>query len=210
MISGLGLGVSLRNFGIGLHGAGKMQAELDALASEGLVTTLSGPNLTATSAHTASSSLAVNSRGRSPLGTRTVTVGFKIFCVEHAFALAIVDTTHFEPQGAARRLPADQYQRRFVPITSTATVQIPALIVRCAETTVGLASGQRFASSWGTPPPSRTSRGFRGSATDPRSAVPLAALPTQRDRVSHHRDAVFREVFADPPRGAARRLRRAT
>jgi len=141
---------NLFQYGFGLTGADKLQAELDALASEGLITTLAEPNLTATSGQTASFlaggefPVPIAATSATP-GTPTITVDFKTFGVELEFTPTIVDATHLRLKVRPEVSQLTSTGTVSVPITSTATVQIPAHIVRRAETTVDLVSGQSFA-----------------------------------------------------------------
>ena len=139
------------SYGIPLPGTGaRIQAELDALSQENLITTLAEPNLTATSGQTAS----FLAGGEFPVpvaassastGTPTITVDFKTFGVELDFTPTIIDSTHLSLKVRPEVSELTSTGAVSVPITSTATVQIPALTVRRAETTVELASGESFA-----------------------------------------------------------------
>jgi len=141
---------NLFQYGFGLTGAGKLQTTLDALAEEHLITTLAEPNLTATSGQTAS----FLAGGEFPVpvsgvtgttGVPTITVEFKTFGVELDFTPTIIDATHLSLKVRPEVSQLTTTGAVSVPITSTATVTIPALTVRRAETTVDLASGQSFA-----------------------------------------------------------------
>lgn len=139
------------SYGIPLPGTGaRIQAELDALSQENLITTLAEPNLTATSGQTAS----FLAGGEFPVpvaassattGTPTITVDFKTFGVELDFTPTVIDATHLSLKVRPEVSELTSTGAVSVPITSTATVQIPALTVRRAETTVELASGESFA-----------------------------------------------------------------
>jgi pilus assembly protein CpaC len=137
-------------YGFGLPGSGSLQAELDALASESLITTLAEPNLTATSGQTAS----FLAGGEFPVpvaastgtgGLPTITIDFKQFGVALDFTPTIIDATHLSLRVRPEVSQLTTTGAVAVPITSTATVTIPALTVRRADTTVELASGQSFA-----------------------------------------------------------------
>ena len=141
---------NLFQYGFGLTGAGKLQTELDALAQENLITTLAEPNLTATSGQNAS----FLAGGEFPVpvaassattGAPTITVDFKTFGVELDFTPTIIDSTHLSLKVRPEVSQLSTTGAVSVPISSTATVTIPALTVRRAETTVELASGQSFA-----------------------------------------------------------------
>jgi pilus assembly protein CpaC len=139
------------SYGIPLPGTGsRIQAELDALAQEHLITTLAEPNLTATSGQTAS----FLAGGEFPVpvaaasattGAPTITVDFKTFGVELDFTPTIIDANHLSLKVRPEVSQLTSTGAVSVPISSTATVQIPALTVRRAETTVDLASGESFA-----------------------------------------------------------------
>jgi pilus assembly protein CpaC len=138
-------------YGVPIPGSGnRLEGILDALAQENLITTLAEPNLTATSGQTAS----FLAGGEFPVpvaastgttGTPTLTVDFKTFGVELDFTPTIIDATHLSLKVRPEVSQLTSTGAVSVPITSTATVTIPALTVRRAETTVDLASGQSFA-----------------------------------------------------------------
>jgi pilus assembly protein CpaC len=137
-------------YGFALPGAGSLQPVLDALASESLITTLAEPNLTATSGQTAS----FLAGGEFPVpvaastgtgGAPTITIDFKQFGVALDFTPTIIDATHLSLRVRPEVSQLTSTGAVSVPITSTATVTIPALTVRRADTTVELASGQSFA-----------------------------------------------------------------
>jgi pilus assembly protein CpaC len=142
---------NLISYGIPLPGTGaRIQAELDALSQENLITTLAEPNLTATSGQTAS----FLAGGEFPVpvaassatnGAPTITVDFKTFGVELDFTPTIIDATHLSLKVRPEVSELTSTGAVSVPISSTATVQIPALTVRRAETTVELGSGESFA-----------------------------------------------------------------
>lgn len=138
-------------FGVPVPGTGaRIQAVFDALSQENLITTLAEPNLTATSGQTAS----FLAGGEFPVpvaassgttGTPTITVDFKTFGVELDFTPTIIDATHLSLKVRPEVSELTSTGAVSVPISSTATVEIPALTVRRAETTVELASGESFA-----------------------------------------------------------------
>jgi pilus assembly protein CpaC len=139
------------SYGIPIPGSSsRLEAIFDALAQENLITTLAEPNLTATSGQTAS----FLAGGEFPVpvaastgttGTPTITVDFKTFGVELDFTPTIIDATHLNLKVRPEVSELTSTGAVSVPITSTATVTIPALTVRRAETTVDLASGESFA-----------------------------------------------------------------
>jgi pilus assembly protein CpaC len=142
---------NLIQWGIPLPGShGRIETTLDALAQEGLITTLAEPNLTATSGQTAS----FLAGGEFPVpvaaatgttGAPTITIDFKTFGVELDFTPTIIDADHLSLKVRPEVSQLTSTGAVSLPITSTATVTIPALTVRRAETTVDLASGQSFA-----------------------------------------------------------------
>ena len=124
----------------------RVAVTLDALAQEGLVTTLAEPNLTATSGQTASflagGEFPVPVAVAPPAGSTgsTITISFKTFGVALDFTPTIIDANHLSlkirPEVSA--------------LSNNGAVQIsgfniPALTVRRAETTVELGSGESFA-----------------------------------------------------------------
>jgi len=139
------------SYGLPLPGTGaRIQAELDALSQENLITTLAEPNLTATSGQTAS----FLAGGEFPVpvaassattGAPTITIDFKTFGVELDFTPTIIDATHLNLKVRPEVSELSSTGAVSVPISATATVTIPALTVRRAETTVDLASGESFA-----------------------------------------------------------------
>ena len=141
---------SLFTYGFGVPGNGSIQATLDALAQEGLITTLAEPNLTATSGQTAS----FLAGGEFPVpvaastgttGTPTITIEFKQFGVSLDFVPTIIDADHLSLRVRPEVSQLTTTGAVSVPLSPTATVTIPALTVRRADTTVELANGQSFA-----------------------------------------------------------------
>jgi pilus assembly protein CpaC len=135
--------------------AGKMigqsvSATISALTDEGFITSLAEPNLTAMSGQTAS----FTAGGQFPVpiagtasstGFPTITVEFKTFGVSLAFTPTIIDANHLNLRVRPEISELTTTGEVSVPLTSTATVTIPALTLRTAETTVELASGESFA-----------------------------------------------------------------
>lgn len=128
------------------RGTGQTTAVLDALAQEGLITTLAEPNLTATNGQPASFlaggefPVPVAVAPASGTAGTTISVAFKTFGVSLDFTPTILDANHL-----SLRVRPEVSQ-----LTTTGSVQItgfsiPALTVRRAETTVELASGESFA-----------------------------------------------------------------
>ena len=131
------------------HGATDINGIIDALAADQLVTILAEPNLTAQSGETASflagGEFPVPIAGSTSNGSATITVEFKQFGV----SLAVIPTV-LSPGRLNLRVRPEVSQLSSngavsVPIGNNATVTIPALTVRRAETTVELGSGQSFA-----------------------------------------------------------------
>ena len=123
-----------------------LQTLVDALAQQGVITTLAEPNLTAVSGETAS----FLAGGEFPIpvadtpatgnGYPTITVEFKQFGVSLNFIPTVLspDRISLKVKPEVSQI-SDQYSFKSNDIT------IPGLQVRRAETTVELASGQSFA-----------------------------------------------------------------
>jgi pilus assembly protein CpaC len=127
-------------FGQYNRGRFNLNAVIDALEEEGLVTILAEPNLTALSGETAS--FLAGGEFPIPVGQRNneITIEFKQFGVSLAFTPTV--------------LSEDRISLRVRPEVSELTengairleaITIPAIAARRAETTVELASGQSFA-----------------------------------------------------------------
>jgi pilus assembly protein CpaC len=123
----------------------QISATVEALATEGFLTVLAEPNLTAMSGQTAS----FLAGGEFPIpvvqsvaaGTQpTITIEFQQFGVQLAFTPTVVDASHLNlkvrPEVSQLSTQGEVNFNGFV---------IPALTVRRAETTVELGSGQSFA-----------------------------------------------------------------
>ncbi|MGH7030266.1 MAG: type II and III secretion system protein family protein [Stellaceae bacterium] len=139
--------VSGVNFLVGsfLPGAERISAMVDALATEGFLTVLAEPNLTAMSGQTAS----FLAGGEFPYqvaqpgsvgNTAVFTVEFKQFGVQLAFTPTIIDANHLN-----LRVRPEVSQLDFADAVTVDGSLVPALTVDRAETTVELASGQSFA-----------------------------------------------------------------
>jgi pilus assembly protein CpaC len=119
-------------------------ATVDALSTEGFLTVLAEPNLTAISGQTASFlaggefpyEVAQSSAGSAPV----FTVEFKQFGVQLAFTPTIIDANHLN-----LRVRPEVSQLDFANAVTVSGSLVPALTVRRAETTIDLASGQSFA-----------------------------------------------------------------
>lgn len=135
----------------GRIGGQAIDAELDALATEGYVTELAEPNLTAMSGQTASFlaggefPVPVAGAASTGGGIPTITVAFKQFGVSLAFTPTVIDATHLNLRVRPEVSQLSTQGEVSVPITSSATITIPALTVRRADTTVELGSGESFA-----------------------------------------------------------------
>ena len=119
------------------------QATVDALAQEGLVTTLAEPNLTATNGQPASflagGEFPVPVASNVNSGIQTVTVEFKKFGVSLDVTPTIIDPDHLN-----LRIRSEVSQLSNQGAVTLNNISISALSVRRAETTVELGSGQSF------------------------------------------------------------------
>ncbi len=120
---------------------------LDLLASDGLITMLAEPNLTARSGETAS----FLAGGEFPVpvaasaNSNTITVAFKQYGVSLTFVPTVLSSNRISMRVRPEVSELTNTGAVSVQISSTASVTIPALTVRRAETTVELGSGQSFA-----------------------------------------------------------------
>ena len=128
-----------------------VSATISALTQEGFITSLAEPNLTAMSGQTASFlaggefPVPISGASSSTGGFPTISVEFKSFGVSLAFTPTVIDATHLNLRVRPEVSELSTVGEVSVPLTSTATVTIPALTVRRAETSVELASGESFA-----------------------------------------------------------------
>ena len=126
-------------------------ATITALTDEGFITNLAEPNLTAMSGQTASFlaggefPVPINGSSAATGGFPTITVEFKSFGVSLAFTPTVIDAQHLNLRVRPEVSELSTNGAVSVPLTATATVTIPALTVRRAETSVELASGESFA-----------------------------------------------------------------
>jgi pilus assembly protein CpaC len=126
-------------------------AMVDALAQEGFVTDLAQPNLTAMSGQTASFlaggefPVPISGSSTATGGVPTITVEFKSFGVSLAFTPTVIDANHVNLRVRPEVSALTTVGAVSLPITNTATITIPALTVRRAETSVELGSGESFA-----------------------------------------------------------------
>jgi len=124
---------------------------LDALAQEGLVTTLAEPNMTAMNGQTASflvggqfpvpTSVSEGTGGSAP----TIGITYKDFGVKLDFTPTIVDANHLNLKLRPEVSALSTAGAISLPLTATSSISIPALTVTRAETTLELGSGQSFA-----------------------------------------------------------------
>jgi pilus assembly protein CpaC len=126
-------------------------AILSALEQEGFITNLAQPNLTAMSGQTASFlaggefPVPISGASSSTGGFPTISVEFKSFGVSLAFTPTVIDAQHLNLRVRPEVSALSTIGEVSVPLTNTATVTIPALTVRRAETSVELGSGESFA-----------------------------------------------------------------
>ena len=121
-----------------------INAVIDALAQDQLVHTLAEPNLTALSGQTAT--FLVGGEFPIPVAQQnnTTTIEFKQYGVSLAFVPTVISDGHIN---LTVRPEVSQLttQGAITLSSSNSSIQIPALSVRRAETTVDLGSGQSFA-----------------------------------------------------------------
>jgi pilus assembly protein CpaC len=139
-------GVLANQLGLGGKAGGfNLNALLDLLDDEGLINLLAEPNLTALSGETASFLAGGEFPILVPQGDGQVTIEFKNFGVSLAFTPTIIGNErinlHVRPE--VSRLSSEGAVS--LPVGLTQSIQVPALQVRRAETTVELGSGQSFA-----------------------------------------------------------------
>lgn len=132
------------SLGFGYSGAVNLNGVIDALAQDRLINVLAEPNLTALSGETAS--FLVGGEFPIPVGRRydQVSIEFK----QYGISLAFVPTVMSAGRISLRVRPevSELTDQGAIRLTSdNSSLQIPALSVRRAETTVELGSGQSFA-----------------------------------------------------------------
>src|SRR6516162_6078990 len=126
-------------------------ATISALTQEGFITNLAEPNLTAMSGQTASFlaggefPVPINGSSAATGGFPTITVEFKSFGVSLAFTPTVIDAQHLNLRVRPEVSQLSTVGAVSVPLTATASVTIPALTVRRAETSIELGSGESFA-----------------------------------------------------------------
>jgi pilus assembly protein CpaC len=126
-------------------GSFDVNALLDLLDDQGLITLLAQPNLTALSGETASFLAGGEFPILVPQGDGQITIEFKKFGVSLAFTPTILgkDRINLHVRPEVSRLSNEGAIN--LPIGLTDSIQVPALQTRRAETTVELGSGQSFA-----------------------------------------------------------------
>ncbi len=124
----------------GAIGAFDINAVMDALEDEGMITVLAEPNLTAMSGETASFLAGGEFPILVPDSDGKVTIEFKKFGISLAFTPTLVGTDrinlHVNPEVS---------QLSTTNAVTLSGFQVPSLTTRRAETTVELGSGQSFA-----------------------------------------------------------------
>src|ERR1700741_1012059 len=130
---------------------GSTSAMISALEQEGFITSLAEPNLTAMSGQTASFlaggefPVPISGSSAATGGFPTISVEFKSFGVSLAFTPTVIDANHLNLRVRPEVSELSTVGEVSVPLTSPATVTIPPLPVRRAETSVELGSGESFA-----------------------------------------------------------------
>ena len=135
-------GATSSTFSVGI--ANQFDALINALASENLVRVLAEPNLTAMSGETAS--FLAGGEFPIPVGqsNNTISIEFKQYGVALAFSPTVVSDHQIRLR--VRPEVSELTQQGAVQISAgNATISVPALTVRRADTTVELGSGQSFA-----------------------------------------------------------------
>jgi len=121
---------------------------IDALAQDNLVAVLAEPNLTAQSGEVASflagGEFPVPVAGSTAGGAATVTIEFKQYGVALAFVPTVLTPERLNIRVRPEVSELSETGSITVPLSS-GVVRIPGLVVRRAETTVELGSGQSFA-----------------------------------------------------------------
>jgi pilus assembly protein CpaC len=145
------MGELTNNLRVGKLVGQAVSATISALTDEGFITSLAEPNLTAMSGQTASFlaggefPVPINGSSAATGGFPTITVEYKSFGVSLAFTPTVIDAQHLNLRVRPEVSELTTNGAVSVPLTATATVTIPALTVRRAETSVELASGESFA-----------------------------------------------------------------
>lgn len=128
-------------FNFGRQGAGyDINGFIDALASDGLISVLAEPNLTAMSGETASFLAGGEYPILVPQSSGQVSIDYKNYGVKLSFTPTLVNSNRINIK--VRPEVSELSSEGAVTLNN---FQVPALKVRRAETTVELASGQSFA-----------------------------------------------------------------
>jgi pilus assembly protein CpaC len=131
---------------LGAGGSGwDVNALIDALNDERLITVLAEPNLTAMTGETASFLAGGEFPILVPQGDDQVTIEFKKFGVSLAFTPTILDGSRINLHVRPEVSDLSDRGSITVPIGFGEVITVPALVTRRAETTVELGSGQSFA-----------------------------------------------------------------
>ena len=124
---------------------GDLNAFVDALEQEGLVSILAEPNLTAMSGETASFLAGGEFPILVPQGTSSVTIEFREYGISLAFTPTILSgnriNLHVKPEVSS----ITSTNAVSVTLSDDSTIVVPSLTTRRAETTVEVGSGQSFA-----------------------------------------------------------------
>jgi pilus assembly protein CpaC len=131
-LNALGFNITTKNVNI--------NAVLDALSQDGLVTILAEPNLVAVSGETASFLAGGEFPIPVPQGLAQVTIAFKQFGVSLSFTPTVLDGRLI----SLRVRPEVSELDHSTAVTVLGT-SVPGILTRRAETTIELASGQTFA-----------------------------------------------------------------
>jgi len=126
-------------------GSWDINAMIDALDDEGLISVLAEPNLTALTGETASFLAGGEFPILVPQGNDRVTVEFKKFGVSLAFTPTILNGKRINLHVRPEVSKLSDEGAISLPIGLDNVITVPALLVRRAETTVELATGQSFA-----------------------------------------------------------------
>lgn len=129
----------------GRPGNWDVNAIIDALDTEGLISILAEPNLTAVSGETASFLAGGEFPILVPDDNNKITVQFKKFGVSLAFTPTFIGGKRINLHVRPEVSQLSNEGAISVPLGLSGAISIPALTVRRAETTVELGSGQSFA-----------------------------------------------------------------
>ncbi|WP_270936085.1 type II and III secretion system protein family protein [Falsiroseomonas oryzae] len=147
-IGGAALGSTQRLGAAYRSGGWDVNAIIDALAADNLVTILAEPNLTAQSGEVASflagGEFPIPVAGSGTNNATTVTIEFKPFGVSLAFVPTVLANDRLTLRVRPEVSELSEQGAISLP-TLGGTLRIPALAVRRAETTIELGSGQSFA-----------------------------------------------------------------